>query len=147
MPSKRPARQPKERQRTKRDAARADAARLAARIKSECGCSYRDIADAIGIHHRVVENMFCVGERPHHLRFADVLMLGREPATAEFSRRLLLAALATLDPHQLRAVDLQRMAASPMPADREIVVNVLRPLAEQLGLVPSIVMNTAEVAT
>ena len=76
---------------------------------------------------------------------SDVLILARCPATAEFCRRLLLELLAELDAHQLRVVDLERMADAPLPEQRERVIRVLRPLAIKLGLTPSFTVSTAEV--
>lgn len=138
------ARPPKAPQRTKREEVRCEVNAIALRVKSEVSCSYQQIANTLGVDERMARNLFHAPTKMP-LRFADVVALGRDPNTAEFARRLLLAALATLDTQQLRAVDLTRMASSPLPADREIVVSVLRPLAEQLGLVPMNGTSTAEV--
>ena len=103
------------------------------------------MSEALGVVRPAMARQYMSDEPIAPIDLSDVLVLARCPATAEFTRRLLLELLAELDASQLRAVDLVRMADSPLPEQREMVIRVLRPLAQKLGLTPTFTVSTAEV--
>jgi glutamine amidotransferase PdxT len=120
---------------------------IVGRVLTESSVRQADLTKALGVHRSVFRRQYTHFEEEMPIDLSDMLILARAPATAEFAKRLLLELLAELDTHQLRAVDLDRMAESPFPEQRELVIRILRPLAIKLGLVPSFTVSTADVTS
>lgn len=130
----------------RRQTAREEMRSIVSRVLTESSVRQTDITTALGVKRTSFHRQYVASsEDPVPIDLSDVLILVRHPATAEFARRLLMELLAELDAHQLRGVDLARMAESPLPQHRAIVVNVVRPLAIKLGLTPTFTVSTAEV--
>lgn len=120
---------------------------IVSRVLTESRIYQPDVAAALGVQRASFRRQYTLGsgENPVPIDLSDLLILLRAPATAEFARRLLLELLSELDAHQLRAVDLERMATSPMPEHRERALRVVGPLAKKLGVGNGFTVSTAEV--